>query len=63
MFTAVLQRKDPNLPVYVVVPNALVANWGLDATKVVEGTVNCHPTGRRSMKRWNNARDSDWFVE
>lgn len=39
-FQAPLQRKDPRLPVYVVVPHAKVAPWGLAGTTVVEGAVN-----------------------
>jgi hypothetical protein len=62
-FAVVLQRKDPRLPVYVVVPNAFVTGWCLAGTTVVEGTVNGQIMGRRSMKRLSKAQDSDWFVE
>jgi hypothetical protein len=48
VFATGLQRKDPKLPFCVVVPNALVAPWGPDATTVVEGTVDHHPMGRRA---------------
>ena len=63
VFTAVLQRKDPKLPVYTVVPGGVVSTWGLAGTTMVEGTVNGHALGRRSMKRWSSAPDADWFVE
>jgi hypothetical protein len=63
VFTAVLQRKDPRLPVYVVVPYAHVSDWKLEATTMVEGTINGQEFGRRSMKRMNASSYSDWFVE
>jgi hypothetical protein len=63
IFTTVLQRKDLKLPVYVVVPHAEVAHWTLEATTMVEGTVNGHAFGRRSMKKLNATSHSDWFVE
>lgn len=62
-FTASLQRKDPKLPVYVVVPYAQIAHWNLEATTMVEGTLNGQAFGRRSIKRMNAASDSDWFIE
>lgn len=62
-FSAPLQRKDPRLPVYVVVPHASVAHWQLGGTTVVEGTVNGRATGRRTIKRWDASPQSDWFVE
>ena len=63
VFTAALQRKDPRLPVYVVVPYAHVAHWKLEATTMVEGTINGQAFGRRSMKRMYTTSHSDWFVE
>ena len=63
VFTAALQRKDPRLPVYVVVPYAHVAQWKLEATTMVEGTIHGQAFGRRSMKRMNATSHSDWFVE
>lgn len=63
VFTAELQRKDPRLPVYVVVPYVSVAHWRLEATAMVEGTINGKEFGRRSIKRMSPTSDSDWFVE
>lgn len=63
VFTAALQRKDPKLPVYVLVPCAAVAHWQLEATTMVEGTINGQAFGRRSMKKMNATPHSDWFVE
>ena len=61
--TAVLQRKDPRLPVYIVVPCENVAAWGLTGTTIVEGSINGHDFGRRSIKRWSSEEASDWFLE
>jgi len=63
VFTAALQRKDLKLPVYLVVPFAYIADWKLEATVMIEGTINGQAFGRRSMKRMNARSDSDWFVE
>ncbi len=62
-FTATLARKDPRLPVYVVVPHTVVAPWGLQATTLVEGTANGHALGRRTLKRWDASPRSPWFLE
>ena len=62
-FSAVLLRKDPRLPVYVVVPYARIAHWDLDATAIVEGTINGLSFGRRSLKRMDTSPRSDWFVD
>lgn len=57
-----LQRKDPRLPVYVVVPGRYVQPWNLSGTTVIEGTANGFPFGRRTIKAWGKGTD-DWFVE
>lgn len=62
-FSAVLLRKDPRLPVYVVVPYVRIAHWNLEATAIVEGTINGRSFGRRSVKRMDSSPTSDWFVE
>lgn len=62
-FTAVLQRKDPRLPVYVVVPYEAIAPWNLHGTTVVEGSVNGYEIGRRTIKRWDSVAQSNWFIE
>jgi hypothetical protein len=59
---ATLERKDPRLPVFVVVPGPAIAEWGLTTTTTVEGNLNGRTFGRRSIKVWG--KDSpDWFVE
>ena len=60
-FRTELQRKDPGLPVFIRVPGAVVAPWGLDDWKTVEGTLNVHDFGRRTIKDWEPG--PDWFVE
>jgi hypothetical protein len=57
-----LLRKDPRLPVYVVIPGTVVAGWALTGTTVVEGTANGHSFGRRNLKAWGKGSD-DWFLE
>src|SRR5688572_5099654 len=57
-----LQRKDPGLPVYVVVPGKFVKPWELSGTTIIEGTANGFPFGRRTIKAWGKGTD-DWFVE
>jgi hypothetical protein len=57
-----LLRKDPRLPVYVVVPGKIVASWKLTGTVVVEGTANGHLFGRRNLKAWGKGT-GDWFLE
>jgi hypothetical protein len=59
-FAATLERKDPRLPVYFVVPAACLAGWGLKGTVVVEGRVNGAALGRRTLKKWGVDR---WFIE
>lgn len=60
--SARLQRKDPGLPVYVVIPGRHVEAWGLTGTTVIEGSANSVPFGRRTIKAWGKGVD-DWFVE
>ena len=61
-FRTELQRKDPGLPVFIRVPGAVVAPWKLTDWKSVEGSLNGHEFGRRTIKDWG--KDStDWFVE
>ncbi len=55
-----IQRKDPRLPRFVVIPNQLLALWSLTGTVVTEATVNGTEIGRRSLKPWDADR---WFVE
>ena len=61
-FRTELQRKDPGLPVFIRVPGQVVAPWNLSEWKTVEGSLNGHSFGRRTIKDWG--KDSpDWFVE
>ncbi len=55
-----LERKDPRLPRFLVVPTRLLQGWQLVGTTVVEATVNGVAVGRRTLKRWDPDR---WFVE
>jgi hypothetical protein len=57
-----LERKDPSLPVYVVISGRHVQPWGLTGTTAVEGTANGFLFGRRTIKAWGKGSDK-WFVE
>jgi len=58
--TAVIARRDPRLPRFVVVPSPAIDAWKLTQTTVVEGTLNGHELGRRSLKKWDEQR---WFID
>lgn len=58
--TAIIERKHPKLPRFVVVPSKTVAGWKLEGTTVVEGELNGVEMGRRTIKRWDDER---WFIE
>lgn len=61
-FRAELQRKHPDLPVFIRIPGAVVAPWALSEWRTVEGALDGHAFGRRTIKDWG--KDSpDWFVE
>ena len=61
-FRTELLRKHPDLPVFIRIPGAVVAPWGLTEWRTVEGSLNGHDFGRRAIKDWG--KDSpDWFVE
>jgi hypothetical protein len=60
--TVLLQRKDPRLPVFVVLPAQVVEPWSLTGTTIIEGTANGSPMGRRTIKAWGKGT-GDWFVE
>lgn len=55
-----IERKQAELPAFVVVPADAVAKWTLAGTTTVEGTVDGVSLGRRSLKRWDDER---WFLE
>jgi len=59
-FLARIERKSAELPAYVIVPAAKIAAWGIEATTTVEGSLGGVELGRRSLKRWDDAR---WFIE
>jgi hypothetical protein len=61
-FPTELRRKHPDLPVFIRIPGALVAPWQLTDWRTVEGSLNGHDFGRRTIKDWGKD-SSDWFVE
>jgi len=61
-FRAKLQRKDPSLPVFIRIPGELLAPWKLSEWASVQGSMNGHNFGRRTIKDWGKG-SPDWFVE
>ena len=61
-FCTELQRKDAGLPVFIRIPGAVVAPWALSEWRTVEGSLNGHDFGRRTIKDWGK-NSPDWFVE
>jgi hypothetical protein len=57
--SAAIERKQPGLPRYLVVPAAAVAAWGLEGTTVVELEINGVALERRAIKSWDADR---WFL-
>ena len=57
---ALVERKQAKLPAFLVLPAARLAKWKLAGTTTIEGTLDGVPLGRRSLKRWDEAR---WFIE
>lgn len=57
---AKIQRKDPKLPRFIVVPSLLVSDWGVTENVTVVGELNGVDLGRRSLKRWDAER---WFIQ
>ncbi len=61
-FRTELQRKDPSLPVFIRISGEVVAPWQLTDWATVEGSLDGHTFGRRTIKDWG--KDSpDWFIE
>jgi hypothetical protein len=56
---ATIERKQDDLPRFVVVPAADLAAWSLAGTTVVEVTLNDVAVERRTIKPWDADR---WFL-
>ncbi|MBD3173824.1 MAG: hypothetical protein GF320_01480 [Armatimonadia bacterium] len=54
-----VERKQPDLPRYAIIPANALQPWDLSGTTVVEVALNGMPVNRRSLKRWDEER---WFV-
>lgn len=57
---AIIERKYPQLPSFVVAPSKAVTSWKLEGTTIIEGTLNGVEMGRRALKPWDDER---WFIE
>ena len=56
-----IERKQPDLPRYAVVPARAIAEWRLRETTTVLLTLNGCAAGRKSLKPWGDGRR--WFVD
>ncbi len=57
---AKIQRKDPKLPRFVVIPSTLINDWGVTKNIEVIGELNGVDMGRRPLKYWDEER---WFIQ
>jgi hypothetical protein len=59
-FSALIERKDPGLPRFVVVPSNTIEAWKLTETTTIMGRLDGHEMRRRGFKKW----DAEcWFFE
>ncbi|MEP6756430.1 MAG: YdeI/OmpD-associated family protein [Chthonomonadales bacterium] len=58
--SAMIERKAPNLPRFMVIPAELLMGWNLAGTTTVECSINGVAIGQRSIKKWDENR---WFIE
>ena len=59
-FTALLERKQDDLPAFFIIPPTFAVQHGQTGTFVVEAVVHDRAIGRRSVKPWGDGR---WFME
>jgi hypothetical protein len=55
-----IERKQDDLPRYVVVPSKAIAAWKLAGTTVLEVSLDGSPSDRRTIKPWGD--DTKWFL-
>lgn len=56
--SATVERKQPDLPRFVVVPADAIEHWGIQSTTTIEALINGETVPRRNIKRWDDER---WF--
>jgi hypothetical protein len=54
-----IERKQADLPRYVVVPSKAISAWKLLGTTVLDVSLAGFPSDRRTIKKWDDAR---WFL-
>jgi hypothetical protein len=59
--TSTVTRHMPQFSRLATIPLDKISPWKLDATTVVEGTINGVELGRRSMKRWDEK--NCWWID
>jgi hypothetical protein len=57
--SAIIERKQPDLPRFVVIPSCALAAWRLAGTTAVEISINGTAMARRTIKEWDRDR---WFI-
>ena len=57
---ALVERKAPDLPRYVIVPAHILDAWQLHGTTPVKVELDGAAIGRRNLKRWDGER---WFID
>lgn len=57
--SAIIERKQPDLPRYVVIPTATIQAWQLAGTTAINVALNGIAVERRTIKYWDEAR---WFL-
>lgn len=57
--TGIIERKQENLPRYLVIPSLAIERWALKGTTVVEVELNGVQVERRTIKNWDGER---WFI-
>ncbi|HWQ34933.1 MAG TPA: YdeI/OmpD-associated family protein [Blastocatellia bacterium] len=57
--TGIIERKQENLPRYLVIPSSAIEHWALKETTVVEVELNGRRVERRTIKNWDSER---WFI-
>lgn len=60
-YKARIERKQPQLPRYVVIPARIPEAWKRSGTTTITGTVNGFDLGRRGLKPWGDGKR--WFFE
>jgi hypothetical protein len=56
---AAIERKQPDLPRFAVIPSSAVRPWRLTETTAIDLAINSQPVERRTIRYWDENR---WFI-